>query len=169
MLDQIMAQLPEEGEEPPAEVAGAEVTTEAMDSMLNAEEPETTMPDEGLMMQLFQVVYGVDYDPASPQDQQRMAEIQSVLASDPTMSEGLMSGDVSMTEKWKIGFQSGYDFVQKDWTYTNVSIYRDMNCWEARFTWVPFGFQRSYNIQVNMKSSLLRDLKLQRRRSWYDY
>ena len=98
MLDQIMAQLPEEGEEPPAEVAGAEVTTEAMDSMLNAEEPETTMPDEGLMMQLFQVVYGVDYDPASPQDQQRMAEIQSVLASDPTMSEGLMSGDVSMTE-----------------------------------------------------------------------
>jgi len=98
MLDQIMAQLPEEGEEPPAEVAGAEVTTEAMDSMLNAEEPETTMPDEGLMMQLFQVVYGVDYDPASPQDQQRMAEIQSVLSSDPTMSEGLMSGDVSMTE-----------------------------------------------------------------------
>ena len=66
--------------------------------MLNAEEPETTMPDEGLMMQLFQVVYGVDYDPASPQDQQRMAEIQSVLSSDPTMSEGLMSGDVSMTE-----------------------------------------------------------------------
>ena len=48
MLDQIMAQLPEEGEEPPAEVAGAEVTTEAMDSMLNAEEPETTMPDEGI-------------------------------------------------------------------------------------------------------------------------
>lgn len=79
------------------------------------------------------------------------------------------NGDISLTKKWKIGFQSGYDFVQEDWTYTNISFYRDMNCWEARFTWVPFGFQRSYNFQINMKSALLRDLKLQRRRSWYDY
>lgn len=79
------------------------------------------------------------------------------------------SGDISITQKWKIGFQSGYDFVQEDWTYTNLSVYRDMNCWEARFTWIPFGFQQSYNVQVNMKSSLLRDLKLQRRRAWFDY
>lgn len=97
MIDEIMAQLPEEGEEPPAEPAGAEVPAEAMEEVLDAEEP-APLPDEGLMMQLFQVVYGADYDPSSPEDQQRMSEIQSVLESDPTMAEGLMSGDVSMTE-----------------------------------------------------------------------
>jgi len=97
MIDEIMAQLPEEGEEPPAEPAGAEVPAEAMEEVLDAEEP-APLPDEGLMMQLFQVVYGADYDPASPEDQQRMSEIQSVLEGDPAMAEGLMSGDVSMTE-----------------------------------------------------------------------
>jgi len=97
MIDEIMAQLPEEGEEPPAESAGAEVPAEALEEVLDTEEP-APLPDEGLMMQLFQVVYGAEYDPASPEDQQRMSEIQSVLESDPAMAEGIMSGEVSMTE-----------------------------------------------------------------------
>jgi len=75
---------------------------------------------------------------------------------------------LSLTPKWKIGFQSGYDFINKDLTYTSVNIYRDLHCWEMKFNWVPFGFRKMYTIDINVKSAILQDLKLSRRRDWYD-
>lgn len=79
------------------------------------------------------------------------------------------SGDLSITKKWKIGFSSGYDFVNKDLTQTNLSIYRDLHCWEFKFNWVPFGTLQSWTLDLNVKSPVLQDLKLSRRRDWYDY
>jgi hypothetical protein len=79
-----------------------------------------------------------------------------------------MTGDLSLTEKWKVGFATGYDVQQKDFTFTSISVYRDLNCWEMSFEWIPFGLRRSYSIAINLKSSMLKDLKLQRRRSWFD-
>jgi len=78
------------------------------------------------------------------------------------------SGDVKLTPKWKIGFSSGYDIEKNDFTYTSIDIYRDLHCWEARFTWIPFGYHQSYNFQINVKSSILKDLKWAKRKSWYD-
>lgn len=78
------------------------------------------------------------------------------------------SGDVSLTEKWKVGFSSGYDFERKDLTHTNLNIYRDLHCWEMRVTWVPFGRYQSYSLNINVKASILQDLKLSRRRSFQD-
>ena len=77
-------------------------------------------------------------------------------------------GDFSLTKNWKVGIMSGYDFVQEKITPTEITVYRDLHCWEAQFRIIPFGFLKSYSIQINVKSSLLQDLKLQRRRSWYD-
>jgi len=79
------------------------------------------------------------------------------------------SGDVNITEKWKIGFHSGFDFVKKDFTFTQLNIYRDLHCWEMHFDWVPFGFRKSYMLNVAVKASVLQDLKLSRKRDWYDY
>ncbi len=73
-----------------------------------------------------------------------------------------MSGSVSLTPKWRVGFRSGYDFKQKEVTYTSVDVYRDLHCWEMTFNWIPFGFMRSYNFTIRVKSSVLQDLKLTR-------
>jgi hypothetical protein len=78
------------------------------------------------------------------------------------------SGDVSITPKWKISYSSGYDFVNKQFTYTSLSIYRDLHCWEMRLSWIPFGTYRSYSFQINVKSSVLQDLKLARKRPFID-
>jgi hypothetical protein len=78
------------------------------------------------------------------------------------------SGDVKLTNKWKIGVRSGYDIVQKQLTYTSVDIYRDLHCWEMRFNVIPFGPRQSYRFDINVKSSVLQDLKLTRRREWFD-
>jgi hypothetical protein len=78
------------------------------------------------------------------------------------------NGELKLTDKWKVDFNSGYDFEQKDVTYTNVNIYRDLHCWELSFNWIPLGFQKSYSVTINVKASVLQDLKLNRRRNYYD-
>ena len=78
------------------------------------------------------------------------------------------NGDVNVTENWKVGMNSGFDLVQKKLTYTSMNIYRNLHCWEIRLNMVPFGFRKSYSIDINVKSSILQDLKLSRKRDWYD-
>ncbi len=79
-----------------------------------------------------------------------------------------ISGDLSLTPKWKIGGNTGYDFVARKMSVTNISIHRDLHCWEMRFTVVPFGDRKSYSFTINAKTAILRDLKYDKRRSWYD-
>lgn len=78
------------------------------------------------------------------------------------------SGDIKPTKYWKIGVTSGYDFMNKQLSYTSFDIYRDLKCWEARIGWVPFGFRKSYNLTINLKTGMLSDIKVPRTRQWYD-
>jgi hypothetical protein len=78
------------------------------------------------------------------------------------------NGDVSLTPKWKLGFTSGYDFVNKGISYTNININRDLHCWQMSIQWAPFGGRQFYMFTLNVKSSLLRDLKLTQQRSFID-
>ena len=79
-----------------------------------------------------------------------------------------INGDLSLTPKWKIGMNSGFDFVSRKITTTNISIYRDLHCWDMRFSVIPFGDRRSYTFTISAKSSILRDVKYSKSRSWYD-
>jgi hypothetical protein len=79
------------------------------------------------------------------------------------------NGDLSITDKWKIGFTSGYDFQQKDFSYTSLNIYRDLHCWEMIFNWIPTGFRKSYNLTIRVKSPVLQDLKLTKKKDFRDF
>jgi hypothetical protein len=79
-----------------------------------------------------------------------------------------LSGDVSLTEKWKVNFNSGYDLQMQEFTQTSVSIARDLHCWTMNLWWVPFGRFQSYNFTIAVKASVLKDLKLERRQPWQD-
>jgi len=79
-----------------------------------------------------------------------------------------LSGDFSLTPKWKIGFNTGYDFKNSKVTTSNLSIYRDLHCWEMRLTAIPFGVYKSFNFQINAKSAILQDLKYNKRIPWQD-
>lgn len=79
-----------------------------------------------------------------------------------------VSGDLSVTDKWKITARTGYDFKNKDFSYTSFSVYRNLHCWEMRFNWIPYGFQKSWNFQINVKSSVLQDLKLTKKKDFRD-
>ena len=78
------------------------------------------------------------------------------------------NGDLSLTEKWKMTFNSGYDFERKKFNETRLGITRDLHCWQMRLNWVPYGRYTSYDFTINAKSSLLQDLKISKRRNATD-
>ena len=69
-----------------------------------------------------------------------------------------VAGDIQVTKKWRVGFTTGYDFVQKSLSYTSLDFYRDMHCWEMSFNWIPFGYRKGWQFTINVKSSTLRDV-----------
>jgi hypothetical protein len=80
-----------------------------------------------------------------------------------------VNGDFSVTPKWKIQYNTGYDFQSKEVSLTRFSIYRDLHCWDMSFGWVPFGRFQSYNVTIRAKASILQDLKLTKRNDHYNY
>ena len=78
------------------------------------------------------------------------------------------SGQVNITPKWKFSFRSGWDFTNKQLSYTSVNIYRDLHCWEMRFNWIPIGARKSWNFSINVKASILQDLKLNKKKDFRD-
>jgi lipopolysaccharide export system protein LptA len=79
-----------------------------------------------------------------------------------------LSGDVSLTQKWKVVFNSGYDFQTSQFTMTTLGINRDLHCWQMSVNWTPFGRFTSYTFTIGIKSGMLRDLKLDRNRHFLD-
>lgn len=79
------------------------------------------------------------------------------------------NGDLSMTPNTKITFNSGYDFESREFTQTRIGVVRDLHCWSMNFNWVPFGRYKSFSLVIQPKSSMLQDLKIQRRRSFIDF
>jgi len=80
-----------------------------------------------------------------------------------------LSGNISLTPKWKISVRTNYDLVEDELSSTSINIHRDLHCWEASFSWIPVGRMQSYNFQINVKGSTLSDfLKYNKRKSWRD-
>jgi lipopolysaccharide assembly outer membrane protein LptD (OstA) len=80
-----------------------------------------------------------------------------------------IDGDVNLTPKWKVALSSGFDFRLKQPTLTTLRVMRDLHCWELNFNWTafPVAYQQ-FMIELRVKSSMLKDLKLTRRKSYLD-
>lgn len=78
------------------------------------------------------------------------------------------SGNLTLAKHWKIGFQSGWDFQAMQLSSTSVNLHRDLHCFEFRFSWIPIGSWQSWNFGINIKSSILKDLKYDKNKSRFD-
>lgn len=79
-----------------------------------------------------------------------------------------LSANMDVTKNWRVAVSTGYDFVNKGLSYTSIDIYRDLHCWEMRFNWVPFGYYKSWNFQINIKAASLKDVKYTKQQSYQD-
>ncbi|MCQ2229762.1 MAG: LPS-assembly protein LptD [Bacteroidales bacterium] len=76
-----------------------------------------------------------------------------------------VSGNISLTPKWKISISSGYSFDEKKLSQTSLGVTRDLHCWSMNFNIVPVGLYKSYNFNIAISSSILKDLKYQQSNS----
>jgi hypothetical protein len=81
-----------------------------------------------------------------------------------TFSSLNFNGDFSLSEKWKVGGTGYYDVSMGGLQQFSMFISREMHCWQMSINVMPVGIFRSFNITVNPKSGILRDLKINRSR-----
>lgn len=73
------------------------------------------------------------------------------------------TGDVNLTPKWKFVFSTGYNIKEESITYSNFTISRDLHCWQMNMTLSPFGTYRTFVFTISAKSTMLQQLKLNKR------
>ncbi|MBX2990875.1 MAG: LPS-assembly protein LptD [Bacteroidetes bacterium] len=71
----------------------------------------------------------------------------------------------SLTENWKISASTNYDLVNRIFAAPQVSVYRDLHCWEMTFNWVPTGPNRNYRLEIRLKAPQLQDIKVTKQES----
>ena len=98
-----------------------------------------------------------------------LSYINYILKDDRKVIQTLgVNGNINLTPNWKVSVQSGWDFELKKLSYTSLTIYRDLHCWEMRFNWIPLGTYKSWNFTINVKASALQDLKLTKKKDYRD-
>ncbi|TAF52745.1 MAG: LPS-assembly protein LptD [Sphingobacteriia bacterium] len=83
-----------------------------------------------------------------------------------TFSSLNFNGDFNLTPKWKVGAMGFYDVSNNRLTQLSTFITREMHCWQLSINVNPVGIFRSFNITINPKSGILRDLRINRARSF---
>ncbi len=78
------------------------------------------------------------------------------------------NGSLNITPKMGITFQGGYDIMNNKLTTSSISITRDLHCWQMSFSWIPFGYHRSWSFNIGVKAASLADLKYDKSQSMYD-
>jgi hypothetical protein len=77
------------------------------------------------------------------------------------------SGTLNITPKWQMAVNGYYNVSLGQLNPLSLSISRDLHCWQMSISMSPLGIYRYFSINISPKSPLLRDLKINRTRSFY--
>ncbi|MFT3934065.1 MAG: putative LPS assembly protein LptD [Chitinophagaceae bacterium] len=78
-----------------------------------------------------------------------------------------VSGDFNLTPQWKVGMSTYYDFNGSGLQNVSAFISRNLHCWQMSIN-VYSGTTKGFNITISPKAGLLRDLKINRSRYFYN-
>ena len=120
------------------------------DKKSNTKTTKTTKLYSATFPWTLQLAYSLNYNNSN-----RQSEISS--------NSLMFSGDIELTPKWKVGASSGYDIKSNGFSYTQLRFSRDLDSWKLNFNWVPFGDRQTYYFFIGVKSSMLSDLKYDKR------
>jgi lipopolysaccharide assembly outer membrane protein LptD (OstA) len=65
-----------------------------------------------------------------------------------------------LTRHWSLNYLNRFDFTEKKITEQSFELYRDMHCWEGRFTWIVNGYRQGYYFRINIKA--LPEIKIEK-------
>ena len=78
------------------------------------------------------------------------------------------NGNISLSPKWKVGLSGSYNITQKELGLLSINLSRDLHCWQMNINMSPVGKYRFFSINISPKSSMLRDIRVNRTRYFYD-
>jgi hypothetical protein len=84
-----------------------------------------------------------------------------------TYSSLSWNGDFNLTPKWKVGMNGYLDVKAKAIQTFTMYISREMHCWQLSINVTPVGLYRTFNFTISPKSGILRDLRINRTRYFY--
>jgi LPS-assembly protein len=86
-----------------------------------------------------------------------------------TVSSMSFNNSFNLTPKWNFSTNGFFDFNTRQLQMFTMSIAREMHCWQMAISVTPIGLSQYFSITISPKSSMLRDLKVNRTRSFYNY
>lgn len=76
-----------------------------------------------------------------------------------------LSANVTLTKNWHISGTTYFDFEEKKFTQLTLRVVRNLHCWSLSADIMPIGYNKSYYVKIGVNSSMLADLKLEKRNS----
>ena len=87
-----------------------------------------------------------------------------------TLSQStVINASANLTQKWKVGANTTYDITTHKIGVLSAYLSRDLHCWQLAINLSPIGRTRFFSINISPKSPILRDLKVNRTRSFTDF
>ncbi len=79
------------------------------------------------------------------------------------------SGSFNLTPKWNVSANGYYDISSTKLQTFQMSINREMHCWQLSINVTPVGLFRSFNFSISPKASMLQDLRINRTRFFTNF
>ena len=80
-----------------------------------------------------------------------------------------VSGNIKLTPKMSINFNSGFDLVAMKMTTSSISANYDLHCFNIAVSWIPTGMYKSYSFRIAANAAALADLlRFKRSSSYWD-
>ena len=67
---------------------------------------------------------------------------------------------LQLTKNWNISYNNRINILEKELVDQRFNISRNLHCWIMNFTWSPNPNFSFYRVEIRIKESILRDLKL---------
>lgn len=83
-------------------------------------------------------------------------------------SDASFSGTLALTPKWQFGYSATYNFTTGQVGYVSMNVSREMHCWQMSISISPIGRNKFFSVIISPKSALLRDIKVNRTRYFFD-
>jgi hypothetical protein len=95
----------------------------------------------------------------------------SLNQSSPLSRNESVNANVSLNFEpapgWRVRGSFNYDVLERQLLTPNVSVQKDLGCWNLNFTWVPTGVHRHFRFSIGLNSAQLKDFMYEKTTSNY--
>ena len=146
----------------------------ATDENAPAEKPkeDAKLDKDGYMKIKIPWSFTVSYSCSMTEDRSRPINTKTMRYPYRLIHNLSGNGNIKIANRWSLNFSTSYDFEAKKLAQTTINVARDLHCFQMSAS-IQLGYFNSYYFTIRANSSMLQDLKWEKRNSrsqnivWY--